>query len=84
MFLVKISFKSTLKQDLSTLKEYKQLYRLPQNSRWRPKGDYEGQNETSIFKVKATVLSLPSCIFVMLNSQRLICDMFRPFPSSKP
>ena len=32
--------------------------------------------------MKATVLSLPSCIFVMLNSQRLICDMFRLFPSS--
>ena len=76
MFLGKISFKSTLKQDLFTLKEYKQLY--------RPKGDYEGQIEISIFKVKATVLSLPSCIFVMPKSQRLICDMFRLFPSSEP
>ena len=84
MFLGKISFESTLKQDLFTLKEYKQLYRLPRNSRWQPKGDYEGQIEISIFKVKATVLSLPSCIFVMPKSQRLICDMFRLFPSSEP
>ena len=43
MFLVQICFKSTLKQDLLTLKEYKQLFSLPRNSRWRPKGDYEGQ-----------------------------------------
>ena len=43
MFLVQICFKSTLKQDLFTLKEYKQLFSLPRNSRWRPKGDYEGQ-----------------------------------------
>ena len=43
MFLVQICFKSTLKQDLFTLKEYKQVFSLPRNSRWRPKGDYEGQ-----------------------------------------
>ena len=43
MFLVQICFKSTLKQDLFTLKEYEQLFSLPQNSRWRPKGDYKGQ-----------------------------------------
>ena len=70
MFLVQVCFKSTLKQNLLTLKEYKQLLSLPRNSRWRPKGDYEGQIKILIFKVKATVLSLLSCIFVMLNSQR--------------
>ena len=43
MFLVQICFKSTLKQHLFKLKEYKQLLGPPQNSRWRPKGDYEGQ-----------------------------------------
>ena len=32
----------------------------------------EGQMLILIFKVKATVLSLLSCIFVMLNSQRLM------------
>ena len=31
MFLVQICFKSTLKQDLFTLKEYKQLFSLPRN-----------------------------------------------------
>ena len=65
MFLVQIYFKSTLKEDFFTIKEYKQLLGLPRNSRRRPKGDYEGQIEISIFKVKATVLSLLSCIFVM-------------------
>ena len=43
MFLAQICFKSTLKQDLFTLKEYEQLFSLPRNSRWRPKGDYKGQ-----------------------------------------
>ena len=43
MLLVQICFKTTLKQNLFTLKEYKQLFSLPQSSRWRPKGDYEGQ-----------------------------------------
>ena len=43
MFLVQICFKSTLKQDLFTLKEYEQLFSLSRNSRWRPKGDYKGQ-----------------------------------------
>ena len=80
MFLVQICFKSRLKQDFLTLKEYKQLFSLPRNSRWRPKGDFEGQIYISIFKVKATVFSLLSCIFVLLNSQRLICDMLRLFP----
>ena len=43
MFLVQICFKSTLKQDLFTLKEYKQLFSLSRNSRWGTKGDYEGE-----------------------------------------
>ena len=43
MFLVQICFNSTLKQHLFKLKEYKQLLSLPQNSRWRPKGDSERQ-----------------------------------------
>ena len=43
MFLAQICFKSTLQQDLFTLKEYEQLFSLPRNSRWRPKGDYKGQ-----------------------------------------
>ena len=30
MFLVQICFKSTIKQDLLTLKEYKQLFSLPE------------------------------------------------------
>ena len=83
MFLVQICFKSRLKQDFFTLKEYKQLFSLPRNSRWRPKGDFEGQIYISIFKVKATVFSLLSCIFALLNSQRLICGMLRLFPSSE-
>ena len=33
---------------------------------------------------RVTVLSLLSCIFVMLNSQRLRLDVFQLFPSSKP
>ena len=57
---------------------------LPRNPRWRRKGDYEWQIWISIYEVKATVLSLLSCIFVMLDSQRLRLDMFRLFPSSKP
>ena len=57
---------------------------LPHNPRWRPKGDSEGQILISIYSVKVTVLSLLSFIFVMLNSQRLRLDMFRPFPSSEP
>ena len=43
-----------------------------------------GKFKYRFFKVKATVLSLLSCIFVMLNSNRLRCDMFRLFPSSEP
>ena len=84
MFFVQICFKSTLEQHLFKLKEYKLLFSLPQNSRWRPKGGYEGQIYISIFNVRATVLSLLSCIFVMFNGQRLICDIFRLFPSSEP
>ena len=43
MFLVQIYFKSTLKRDLFTLKEYEQLFSLPRISRWRPKGYNEEQ-----------------------------------------
>ena len=52
--------------------------RLSQNTRWRPKGNYEGIIYISIYRVKATVLSLLSYIFVL----RL--DMFQLFPLSEP
>ena len=41
------------------------------NPRWRPKEGYEGQISNSIYKVKTAALSLLSCIFVILFSQRL-------------
>ena len=47
-----------------------------------------GQKESGKFEFRFTEESyrfIPlSCIFVMLNSQRLRWDMFRLFPSSKP
>ena len=54
------------------------------NRRWRPKDGYEGQIYNSIYKVKAAALSLLSCIFVTLFSQRLRLHKFCLSPLSEP
>ena len=43
-----------------------------------------GKFKNSIYKVKATVLSLLSCIFEMLFTQRFKLYMFCLFPLSEP
>ena len=51
MFLVQIYFKSTLKEDFFTFKEYKQLLGLPRNSR-RLRGanlNFDFQSESYLF-----------------------------------
>ena len=48
------------------------------------KEGYEGQIQNSIYKVKATALSLLSRIFVILFSQRLRLYKFCLFPLSEP
>ena len=54
------------------------------NPRWRPKEGYEEQIENSIYKVKATALSLLSCIIVMLTGQRFRLYKFCLFLLSEP
>ena len=63
MFLVPVCFIVKFKRDLLTFVAFPEIQDGGQK---KP----EGQMLILIFKVKATVLSLLSCIFVMLNSQR--------------
>ena len=74
----------SFKRDLLTLKEYNQLLQPSPKSKMAAKRRLWGTNLNFVFRVKATVLSLLSCIFVLLNSQKLRCDMFRLFSSSEP
>ena len=55
MFLVQICFKSTLKQDLFTLKEYKQLFSLSRNS----KGGGQKEIMRGKFKFRFSKRKLP-------------------------
>ena len=48
------------------------------------RGRYALQISHSIYKVKATALSLLSRIFVILNGQRLRLNKFCLFPVSEP
>ena len=54
------------------------------NPRWRRNEGYKWKNENSIYKVKASALSLLSCIFEMLFSQRLRLYKFCSFSLSEP
>ena len=58
--------------------------RFVYKSKMAAKERYEGQIQNSIYKVKATSLSLPSCIFVILFRQRLRLYKFCLFPLSEP
>ena len=58
--------------------------RFVYKSKMAAKEGYEGQIQNSIYKVKATSLSLPSCIFVILFRQRLRLYKFCLFPLSEP
>ena len=66
MFVVPICSKFTFKTRFVHVKSIS----FPKNPRWRQKGGYEEQVWNSIYKVKATVLSLLSYIFCCERSEQ--------------
>ena len=50
------------------------------DTKWRPLGELSAYISNTIFGMKATVLELPSYLFVTLNSQKLRQKQNRLFP----